>query len=223
MNRIFHPQCIVNRLTDSNVQVAMSSFAKDSMILDVGSGAAPYWKYRQDCRWVGLDVYPSQPNTIVVTPGLPWKLKSSSFEGVLCTQMLEHSLNFNLILSEIERTLKRNGILVISVPFLYPYHGAPEDYHRFTKYAMIEHLKNYEILNQIELGNYFETQSVLTNIFLEEKMKSRASFRLIRILIFPAILAFYTLNNLKAICLRSADKNSIYPIGLIFICRKINI
>jgi SAM-dependent methyltransferase len=221
INRIFHPQCIVNRLTASNVIIATSSFAINSKILDVGSGAAPYWKNRQDCNWIGLDVYPSHSETIVVTPGLPWNLPSSSFDGVLCTQVLEHSFDFNLILSEINRTLKQNGILVISVPFLYPYHGAPEDYHRFTKFAMTEHLKDYEIVDYVPLGNYFETQAVLKNIFLEEKLKSRASLRLIRILTFPAVMFLFTLNNLKALCLSKVDKNSIFPIGLIFVCRKI--
>jgi SAM-dependent methyltransferase len=221
INRIFHPQYVVNRLTVSNVMIALTSFAMNSKILDVGSGAAPYWKNRQDCNWIGLDVYPAHSETIVVTPGLPWNLPSSSFDGVLCTQVLEHSFDFNLVLSEINRTLKQNGILVISVPFLYPYHGAPEDYHRFTKFAMTEHLKDYEIVDFVQLGNYFQTQAMLKNIFLEEKLKSRASLRLIRILTFPALIVMFTLNNLKALCLSKADKNSIFPIGLIFVCRKI--
>ena len=220
MNRIFHPQCIVNRLTASNVQIAMNSFAMNSKVLDVGSGEAPYWKNREDCSWTGLDVYPSHLETIVVTPGLPWNLPSSSFDGVLCTQVLEHSFDFNLILSEIDRILKHDGILVISVPFLYPFHGAPQDYHRFTKFAMVEHLKDYEIVKQVQIGNYFETQAVFKNIFLEEKFKSRNTLRLIRVFNFPILMVFFTLNNLKALCLRNADKNSIFPIGLIFVCRK---
>jgi SAM-dependent methyltransferase len=220
-NRIYHPQCIVNRLTASNVQTAMNSFAVNSKILDVGSGEAPYWKHRQDCSWIGLDIYPSQLETIVVTPGLPWNLPSSSFDGVLCTQVLEHSFDFNLILAEINRTLKHGGILVISVPFLYPYHGAPQDYHRFTKFAMTQHLKGYEIENLVQIGNYFETQAVLKNVFLEDKLKSRNTLRIIRILSFPLLMFFFTLNNLKALCLRRADKNSNFPIGLILVCRKI--
>lgn len=86
---------------------------------------------------------------------------------------------------------------------------------------MLEHLKFYEIIDQVQLGNYFETQAVLKNIFLEEKLKTRKTFRLIRILSLPALLVFFTLNNLIALSLSKTDRNSNFPMGLIFICKKI--
>ena len=219
---IFHPQFIAQRSIDLKVKGVSGSFATGSQILDVGSGCGPYWYLRPDCSWVGLDIYPSKPETIVVSQGSTWAFDNCSFDGVLCTQVLEHAFDFKLILSEVERILKPGGVLVISVPFIFPYHGAPEDFHRFSKFAMEKHLQDFQILMQSQVGNYFETMATLKNLFLEEKLNSRRFSRLLRIIGFPILLLIYSKNNLKALLLRRFDSHSILPTGIILVCKKPN-
>jgi ubiquinone/menaquinone biosynthesis C-methylase UbiE len=43
---------------------------------------------------------------------------------------LEHIRNYRKAFSEMERALKPGGRMLIVVPFLYYYHGAPDDYVR---------------------------------------------------------------------------------------------
>jgi len=217
---IFHPQFTVHQFTNSQIELVMERYEPRSRILDVGSGVGPYWPMRPDCNWVGLDIYPSNKETIVVTPGSTWDIPDASFDGVLCTQVLEHAFEFHLVLDEIHRVLRPDGILVVSVPFIYPYHGAPEDYHRFTEFAMDKHLIQFRILERLQLGNYFQTTTTLRNLFIEEKMKSKKILRFTRILFFPFFLLIYSLNNLFALSLASLDKKSIFPTGVLFVCKK---
>jgi 2-polyprenyl-3-methyl-5-hydroxy-6-metoxy-1,4-benzoquinol methylase len=54
-----------------------------------------------------------------------------SFELVLCTQVLEHVSRPSDVVTELHRVLKPGGIAFISVPAVFPIHGAPADNWRF--------------------------------------------------------------------------------------------
>ena len=47
--------------------------------------------------------------------------------------VLEHLPDLSIVFEEINRILKKKGNLIGSTPFIYQVHGAPFDYHRFTK------------------------------------------------------------------------------------------
>jgi 2-polyprenyl-3-methyl-5-hydroxy-6-metoxy-1,4-benzoquinol methylase len=217
---LFHPQFIARRNVDSNVKSASRAFMAGSKILDVGCGSGPYWPLRPDCQWVGLDVYQSKPGVIVVPEGSTWEIESGSFDGVLCTQVLEHAFDFQLTLSEITRILKPGGILIVSVPFAFPYHGAPYDFHRFTAFAMEEHLRDFQILDKTQVGNYFESAAISKNLYIEAKLSFGRINRFIRIVCLPLLVTVYSFNNLKALMLGRLDKNSISPTGMILVCKK---
>lgn len=40
------------------------------------------------------------------------------FDGILCTEVLEHVLDLEIVLREFHRVLKPEGILLISIPFV---------------------------------------------------------------------------------------------------------
>jgi SAM-dependent methyltransferase len=61
------------------------------------------------------------------------KIKKNEFNNVIIMNVLEHLPNFSLTFKEINRVLKSNGSIIGSTPFIYPVHGAPNDYYRFTK------------------------------------------------------------------------------------------
>ena len=63
----------------------------------------------------------------------------SSFDVVLCTQVLEHVPQPRDALQEFRRVLRSGGSLIATVPFLWEEHEVPFDYYRYTRYG-IEHL-----------------------------------------------------------------------------------
>jgi SAM-dependent methyltransferase len=71
------------------------------------------------------------------------------FDGVVCRAVLEHLREPWRACSEIFRVLRPGGIVLVTVPFLYPYHGHPDDYRRFTAAGIRVLLDGFE---EIECG-----------------------------------------------------------------------
>ncbi len=63
-------------------------------------------------------------------------LKSASFDSLFCHSVLEHTAMPWAVLHELYGVLKSNGVLLLSVPFIFYLHGAPFDYFRFTKFGV---------------------------------------------------------------------------------------
>jgi ubiquinone/menaquinone biosynthesis C-methylase UbiE len=77
------------------------------------------------------------------------------FDIVVCTEVLEHTLNPFEAVKEIYRILKPNGIACISVPFNLRIHGPLPDCWRFTEHGLRALFKSFEIyeLNILETEN----------------------------------------------------------------------
>lgn len=57
---------------------------------------------------------------------------NSSFEVAICCELLEHVPDPRAVIKETYRILRPSGRVLITVPFLYPIHGDPYDYGRYT-------------------------------------------------------------------------------------------
>lgn len=113
-------------------------------VLDVGAGTVPYYGvYAEQARSVTTldwsDSLHAMQNIDVVADvnhGLPFV--DGSFDSVLLADVLEHVHQPQTLMSDIARTLRPGGNLVVFVPFLYGIHEAPHDYHRYTEFALRE-------------------------------------------------------------------------------------
>jgi len=65
--------------------------------------------------------------------GLPFG--TAAYDTVLSLNTLEHLRNDGFVLREMLRVLRPGGRLLLGVPFLYPVHASPSDYHRHTEHA----------------------------------------------------------------------------------------
>ncbi|HEY4482970.1 MAG TPA: class I SAM-dependent methyltransferase [Candidatus Paceibacterota bacterium] len=102
--------------------------------LDLGAGTA---KYRglikpRASEYVTLD-FVAGPNVDVVSSVLHTPFADSSFDTIVSTQVLEHVDDPEQMVREIARLLKPGGYVLVSAPFLVPYHADPNDYFRYTQ------------------------------------------------------------------------------------------
>lgn len=69
-----------------------------------------------------LDWYNDKKNrtTLIQTSGLQLPFADHSFDHVICSEVLEHIENYQQVLREIERVLKPQGHLCVSVPRCWP-------------------------------------------------------------------------------------------------------
>lgn len=77
-------------------------------------------------------------------------IPSASFDIVVCTEVLEHTIQpFNAV-NEIERMLKPGGIVIVSTPCNFRIHGPLPDCWRFTEHGLKQLFKNFV---NIEISN----------------------------------------------------------------------
>jgi SAM-dependent methyltransferase len=75
-------------------------------------------------------------------------IPSNHFDVIICTEVLEHTLNPFSAVKEIYRMLKNGGAACISVPFNFRIHGPLPDCWRFTEHglkALFSEFKEFEI------------------------------------------------------------------------------
>jgi SAM-dependent methyltransferase len=108
-------------------------------VLDAGSGRSPYRAILEGagCRVTSVDIEDRSGRLDVVADiqEMP-HVASDSFDGVVCTQVLEHVPRPWRAVAELARVLRPGGLLILSAPHLSAVHEAPNDYCRFTRYAL---------------------------------------------------------------------------------------
>ena len=126
------------------------NFAK---VLDYGCGNTPYKKYFEPHikEYIGADLGENSNATIQLTPEGQISLGDNSVDIVLSTQVLEHVDNPNLYLSEAQRVLNKNGLLVLTTHGYWMYHPDPNDYWRWTSKG----LKKIVIENGFEIVDFY--------------------------------------------------------------------
>ena len=75
------------------------------------------------------------------------RLTDSSFDIVICTEVLEHVSNPFLAVAEILRLLKPNGVAFFSAPFNFRIHGPLPDNWRFTEHGWRQLLSSFEAVH----------------------------------------------------------------------------
>lgn len=117
----------------------LKRFKKGAFIVDIGSGA-----HRVDSRVVTLDIFPGD-NIDLVASIYRLPFPDGSVDGIIVQSVLEHLKDPKKALTECHRVLKKNGFVFSRTPFLYPLHGAPEDYFRFTEKGLEEIFSQFKI------------------------------------------------------------------------------
>lgn len=72
------------------------------------------------------------------------KIAAGTFDIIVCTEVLEHTLNPFLAVNEIHRLLKPGATLIMTTPFNFRIHGPLPDCWRFTEYGIKALLKDFE-------------------------------------------------------------------------------
>lgn len=108
------------------------------MALDAGAGSQRHRRRIEDLgfKYYSLEIeHPfsvasPSPDYVGSIENIP--CGKDSFDAVFSIQVLEHVPNPSLALREVARVLKPNGVLLLTTNFMYPRHGVPFDFFRFT-------------------------------------------------------------------------------------------
>jgi SAM-dependent methyltransferase len=68
-------------------------------------------------------------------------LKNSSIDLIIIPNLMHHIFEFSILFKQCQKALKKNGKIYIFEPLIREIHQAPDDYFRFSPFAMEETLK----------------------------------------------------------------------------------
>jgi len=129
-----------------------------SKILNIGSGSNII---REDVINVDRAKY-SGVKVVADAHNLPFE--NNSADAVICESLLEHVKDPQVVVNEIHRILKPNGMIYISAPFIIPFHSSPHDYYRWTDSGLRELLKDFQ---ETELGILVGPTNTMTYVLRE--------------------------------------------------------
>ncbi len=140
------------------------------------------------------------------------KFKSNYYQNVVIFNVFEHLINPTKSLKELNRILKKGGLLIGSTPFLYQVHGAPNDYLRFTKNYLVNEFKKRKLkaiyVKELGYGPFIAAFSLLFPYFKFLPIINYIIF--LMCLIFDTFLQIFIKTKLR----------EIFPVGIFFIFRK---
>jgi len=137
-------------------------------------------------QYVNIDM---STNPDYLCPADAIDVQDMSFDIVILTEVLEHLENPEKVLQEAYRILKKHGKIIISMPFLYPIHGDPDDFQRWTpsKIKQVLRQNNFLIDSLEPMGGLFSVYYDLLRTATGMASKNRKAIknRILMKFIFP--------------------------------------
>jgi SAM-dependent methyltransferase len=142
-------------------------------MLDFGCGTKPYRMLFKVIDYIGIDIRNSGHNNDISAidkfyDGKVIPFENEYFDSVFSSEVLTHIFNIEEVIPELNRVLKKNGNLLITVPFVWKENEKPNDSVRYTSFG-IKYLleKNgFEIVKQEKTGHYLLVVIQLLNDYI---------------------------------------------------------
>ena len=170
----FHPQWFA--LKDERRNLAASCAQLNGTVLDVGCAESkPRAFLPPEASYIGLDYYSTatdwyetRPDVFGDAQALPFA--DTSVDHALLLDVIEHIPEPDKSLAELHRVLKPGGSLVLQVPFLYPLHDEPLDFHRWTIHGLrrAADRHGFSITDELAIGHPLEAAALNGNIALSK-------------------------------------------------------
>ena len=109
---------------------------RDAVIFDIGSkgarGRYAFGAPPRGARVVCVDIAPGPHVDLVADAHDLYMVPDNSIDCVVSVSVLEHVRYPHKVVSEIFRILKPGGIVYLNIPFVFAFHGDPDDFYRFS-------------------------------------------------------------------------------------------
>lgn len=131
--------------------------APQGAVLDVGCGAQPFRSLIEANRraYVGMDIGQNSTGTVSILGDLEHvETPATRYPIVLCTEVLEHVVDIDLSFRGLRRLTMTGGLVMITVPFLFPEHLDPDDFRRLTEHgvAQLARDQGFSVVSSDRLG-----------------------------------------------------------------------
>ena len=196
----------------------------NGIMLDFGCGSKPYKELFNVDKYIGLDIERSghdhkKEQIDFYYDGKTIPFKNEYFDSVFSSEVFEHVFNFEEILRELNRVLKKNSYMLVTLPFIWDEHEAPFDFARYTTFGIKFLLKKngFKIINIEKSTNDIETIFQMWSAYLYQDFFPKSKY-----LKFLMTVLFISLFNLLGMILSfMLPKNNNFYHNSIIVAKKI--
>ncbi len=129
------------------MEIELNAIKKNDLILSVGSGGQVGDRIKAKATLVGAIVHETDidPNRKpdIVADICKWH-ELEKYDHIFILEVLEHTHDPKAAVENLYLSLKPQGRLSLSVPFIFPIHDSPYDFFRFTEYGLKNLFSNFE-------------------------------------------------------------------------------
>ena len=195
-------------------------------VYDLGCGERPYEQYilKFADKYIGVDWGKTLHNLkadIVSDLNKPLPIDSEIADIVTSFQVMEHLCEPQNMLNEANRILKKNGKIILTVPFQWWVHEAPYDYYRYTTYGLqyMFEKAGFKNINITPASGFFSMWVLKINYFSARFIKGP---KFIRFFIRMVMVPMWYLGQTLAPILDRLDKNpDLETVGYTVVAKKI--
>lgn len=116
----------------------VENLPREGKVLDIGAGSGKYGRLFTD--YTPTDVEARNPKSVIADANVTLPFPDKTFDLVMAIEVLEHLHAPTVAVREAFRVLKPGGLFAATVPFVWKLHEEPNDFHRYTKYALEKYL-----------------------------------------------------------------------------------
>jgi SAM-dependent methyltransferase len=167
-------------------------------LLDIGCGKMPYRAYileRSDVKqYTGMDIDGSLTYDRDIIPDIRWDgitmpVQDEGYDSAIATEVLEHCPDPEMVLKEIHRILRPDGIFFFTVPFLWNLHEVPHDEYRYTPFSLERHLKNsgFRDIELFPMGGWHASMAQMLGLWVRRSPMRPVSRKILSFFIRPCI------------------------------------
>lgn len=199
---LFHPYYLIR--TRLYEKISQYAGVLNGRMLDFGCGSKPYKPLLNVEEYVGVDIenegHSHENEEIdVYYDGKTIPFEDNYFDSALTSEVFEHVFELPAMLKEINRVLKPGAKILITCPFVWKEHEVPNDFARYTEFAMRDMLTKagFEVVSFDKSGNFIEVISQLRVLYFFDTIYPKVA----RIPVFSWLfrLLFMFIPNISAL------------------------
>ena len=175
------------------------------VFLDIGCGYMPYKSMITSSgnvkKYLGMDLesnkFSEQIRPDITWDGITIPLDSESVDSAMATEVLEHCPEPGVVLKEVTRVLKPNGVFFITVPFLWPLHDVPNDEYRYTPFALnrLFTKAGFENIQVKALGGWNASLAQMLGLWVRRAPMPKIIRYILMLLFYPMIYVLITFDS----------------------------
>jgi SAM-dependent methyltransferase len=140
--KIFSP-VFVNPVSQKKIRKVLEACDEKSIILNLGSGPNHFFN-RKDIINVDLFAF-KEVDMVADVAALP--VEDESVDLIINVAMLEHVADPKRVVREMYRILRKGGKIICYLPFMVPFHAAPNDFQRWTAAGIRDLFSSFQHLD----------------------------------------------------------------------------